>query len=142
VSAGFDLFGLANQSHDLAMRSSFSMFQSYSFPHSEGLSMSHIVQVQTEVRDPIAIQAACGRLSLANAVHQETKLFSSSVIGWAVQLPRPRLPLTTLADIGANRGISTDFYKVMQSRSRRAHSALPETVLLDCVGSLPAISAR
>jgi hypothetical protein len=55
--------------------------------------MSHIVQVQTEVRDPIAIQAACGRLSLANAVHQETKLFSSSVIGWAVQLPDWRYPI-------------------------------------------------
>lgn len=49
--------------------------------------MSHIVQIQTEIRDPIAIRAACGRLSLPEPVFGETKLFSTSTVGWAVRLP-------------------------------------------------------
>ena len=55
--------------------------------------MSHIVQIQTEVRDPAAIRAACGRLFLAEPVYGETKLFSSVAVGWAVQLPEWRYPI-------------------------------------------------
>ena len=55
--------------------------------------MSHIVQIQTEVRDPVAIQAACGRLKLPEPVFGETKLFTSSAVGWAVRLPEWRYPV-------------------------------------------------
>lgn len=55
--------------------------------------MSHIVQIQAEVRDPAAIRAACNRLALAEPVFGETKLFSSSAVGWAVQLPEWRYPV-------------------------------------------------
>ena len=55
--------------------------------------MSHIVQIQTEVRDPVAIRAACGRLSLAEPVLGEAQLFSRSVTGWAVRLPGWRYPV-------------------------------------------------
>ena len=55
--------------------------------------MSHIVQIQTEVRDPVAIRAACGRLMLEKPVWGEAKLFSRSVTGWAVGLPGWRYPV-------------------------------------------------
>ena len=55
--------------------------------------MSHIVQIQTEVRDPVAIRAACGRLSLGEPVYGEAQLFSRSVTGWAVGLPGWRYPV-------------------------------------------------
>jgi hypothetical protein len=55
--------------------------------------VSHIVQIQTEIRDLVAIQAACGRLSLPEPVFGETKLFSSSAVGWAVRLPEWQYPV-------------------------------------------------
>ena len=55
--------------------------------------MSHVVQVQTEVRDPVAIRTACGRLGLAEPVYGEVKLFSSAAVGWAVRLPGWRYPV-------------------------------------------------
>lgn len=55
--------------------------------------MSHIVQIQTEIRDPVAIRAACERLELPAPVFGETQLFSSKATGWAVQLPDWRYPV-------------------------------------------------
>ncbi len=55
--------------------------------------MSHIVSIQTEVRDPAAIRAACERLSLPEPAFGETKLYSTSAVGWAVQLPEWRYPV-------------------------------------------------
>jgi hypothetical protein len=55
--------------------------------------MSHIVQIQTEIRDPAAIRAACDRLRLPEPVFGATKLFSSSATGWAVQFPEWRYPI-------------------------------------------------
>ncbi|WP_417388667.1 DUF1257 domain-containing protein [Gimesia sp.] len=55
--------------------------------------MSHIVQIQTEIRDPVAIRAACERLQLPPPVFGETQLFSSTATGWAVQLPEWRYPV-------------------------------------------------
>lgn len=46
---------------------------------------SHMVQIQTEVRDTVAIQAACGRLKLPEPVFGETKRFTNSAVGWAVR---------------------------------------------------------
>ena len=55
--------------------------------------MSHIVQIQTEVRDPIAVEAACQRLSLSAPVQGTAKLFTSQATGLLVQLPGWRYPV-------------------------------------------------
>ena len=49
--------------------------------------MSHIVAIKTQVRDPVAIQAACRRLNLPEPANKTVKLFSDTVTGLAVQLP-------------------------------------------------------
>lgn len=63
--------------------------------------MSHIVSIQTEVRDPVAIRSACDRLKLPEPVFGQTKLFSSSATGWAVQLPEWRYPV--VADVNTGK---------------------------------------
>jgi hypothetical protein len=55
--------------------------------------MSHIVQIQTQVKDPLAIQAACRRLALAEATQQTVQLYNDQATGWAVQLPGWRYPV-------------------------------------------------
>ena len=49
--------------------------------------MSHIVQIQTEVRDAAAVRPACDRLKLPQPVHGTHRLFSGEVAGLGVQLP-------------------------------------------------------
>jgi hypothetical protein len=49
--------------------------------------MSHIVTIKSEVRDAAAVQAACRRLGLPQAVQGTTRLFSGQATGLAVQLP-------------------------------------------------------
>ncbi|QEF98886.1 hypothetical protein Mal15_29440 [Stieleria maiorica] len=63
--------------------------------------MSHIVSIQTEVRDPVAIRSACDRLKLPEPVFGQVKLFSSSATGWAVQLPAWRYPV--VADVNTGK---------------------------------------
>ena len=48
--------------------------------------MSHIVTIETEIRDALAIRAACSRLRLPEPVFGEARLFSGTKTGWAVQL--------------------------------------------------------
>jgi hypothetical protein len=55
--------------------------------------VSHVVQIQTEVRDPVAICAGCQRLGLPEPVQGTTKLFSATATGYAVQLPGWRYPV-------------------------------------------------
>lgn len=55
--------------------------------------MSHIVTINTEIRDAAAIRAACQRLKLPQPVQGATKLFSGEVTGLAVQLPDWRYPV-------------------------------------------------
>ena len=49
--------------------------------------MSHVVTIQTQVKDAAAVRAACKRLGLAEPVQGKSKLFSGEVEGLAVQLP-------------------------------------------------------
>ena len=49
--------------------------------------MSHIVEIQTEVRDAAAVRAGCNRLGLPRPSEGRFKLFSRSVSGLGVQLP-------------------------------------------------------
>ncbi len=55
--------------------------------------MSHIVEIQTEVRDVAAIRAACERLKLPAPVEGEVQLFSSQATGWSVHLEGWRYPV-------------------------------------------------
>ncbi|MCA9116815.1 MAG: DUF1257 domain-containing protein [Planctomycetaceae bacterium] len=55
--------------------------------------MSHIVEIQTEVRDPVAVQSVCSRLKLPAAVLGSHRLFQGSVVGLGVQLPDWRYPV-------------------------------------------------
>ena len=49
--------------------------------------MSHIVTIATELRDPLAVAAACRRLGLPEPVHGTAKLFSGAATGLLVRLP-------------------------------------------------------
>lgn len=55
--------------------------------------MSHIVTIQTQVRDPAAIDLACGRLQLPPPVFGTVMLFSETATGWQVQLPEWHYPV-------------------------------------------------
>ncbi len=63
--------------------------------------MSHIVSVQTQVRDPVSIQAACRRLKLTEPYHGEAKLFSGAKTGWIVQLVDWLYPV--VCDVGTGK---------------------------------------
>ena len=62
--------------------------------------MSHIVHIQTEVRDPIAISSACTRLSLSPPVEGEHQLFTNRVNGLAVRLPHWQYPIVCQTETG------------------------------------------
>ena len=49
--------------------------------------MSHIVTIQTQVRDAAAVMAACQRLGLPPPVQRTVSLFTGSATGLAVELP-------------------------------------------------------
>lgn len=63
--------------------------------------MSHIVSIQTEVRDPVAVRAACDRLHLPEPAFGEVRLFSSSATGWSVQLREWRWPVVADVNTGS-----------------------------------------
>jgi hypothetical protein len=57
-------------------------------------SMSHIVTIQTQLRDPVAISAACQRLGLAAPVHGTAQLYAGQTAeGLLVQLPGWKYPI-------------------------------------------------
>ena len=62
--------------------------------------MSHIVTIKTEVRDPLAVRAACARLQLSAPVVGTAKLFSASATGLIVQLPEWRYPVVCQTETG------------------------------------------
>ncbi|MFO1043647.1 MAG: hypothetical protein U0941_17835 [Planctomycetaceae bacterium] len=55
--------------------------------------MSHIVSIKTQVKDSVAIQAACRRLKLPDPQQRTVTLFSSEVTGLAVDLPHWKYPV-------------------------------------------------
>ena len=55
--------------------------------------MSHLVTIKTEIRDPVALAAACRRLGLAEPVQGKAKLFTSEAEGLVVNLPAWRYPV-------------------------------------------------
>lgn len=55
--------------------------------------MSHVVQIQTQVRDPAAIASACQRLQLPTPVEGEFQLYATKESGLSVQLRGWRYPV-------------------------------------------------
>ena len=49
--------------------------------------MSHIVTIRTEVRDPVAVGAACDRMGLEVPVEGTARLFEGEASGLLVRLP-------------------------------------------------------
>ena len=102
--------------------------------------MSHIVSIQTEVRDPAAVAAACRRLGLPEPVHGTARLFERGghrPAGQAARLALPRrlrhrrpasCASTTTTAPGARRSTSTASSRRTPSRERSRHNAPPERV--------------
>jgi hypothetical protein len=62
--------------------------------------MSHIVEIKTEVRDPVAVSAACRRLQLDTPIRGTTRLFSQEVTGLQVRLREWLYPLVIQTQTG------------------------------------------
>ena len=62
--------------------------------------MSHIVTIHTEIRDVSALIAACRRRQLAPPREGSHRLFTSTVSGWAVELPDWRYPVVCQTETG------------------------------------------
>jgi hypothetical protein len=62
--------------------------------------LSHVVEIQTEVRDPTAVAAACRRLGLPEPVHGTAKLFSGEASGLLVKLPDWLYPAVVHVETG------------------------------------------
>ena len=62
--------------------------------------MSHIVQIETQVKDEQAVRAACTRLQLAAPEHKTVRLFSATATGLCVQLPGWQYPVVANLQTG------------------------------------------
>jgi hypothetical protein len=62
--------------------------------------MSHIVQIQTQIRDAAAVVAACTRLGLPPPAIGRVRLFNEEAAGLAVQLPGWKYPVVCELDSG------------------------------------------
>ncbi len=62
--------------------------------------MSHIVTIQTQVRDPAAVAAACERLKLPQPVQGTFRLFTTEATGLGVELPGWRFPVVCQTNTG------------------------------------------
>jgi hypothetical protein len=85
--------------------------------------MSHIVRIQTQLKDAAAVRAACQRLGLPAPVQGKAKLFSGEVEGLAVQLPDWVYPVIVdlrtgeikMDDFGGRWGDRKHFDKLLQA---------------------------
>jgi hypothetical protein len=62
-------------------------------PKHQETPLSHIVEIKTQIRDPVAVAAACRRLGLAEPAERTVKLFSSTAKGLVVELPGWNYPV-------------------------------------------------
>ena len=65
--------------------------------------MSHVVQIQTEVRSEPAVQAACKRLHLPPARRGTFELYDSTETGLGIELPKWRYPVVANTETGELR---------------------------------------
>ena len=83
--------------------------------------MSHIVEIRAEIRDPVALSAACERLHVPQPVHQTVRLFTSEATGHAVQLPDWRYPV--VCDLAAGT-LAYDNYEGRWGEQRQLDALL------------------
>ena len=62
--------------------------------------MSHIVKIETQVRDVNAIRQACRKLRLEEPVHKSFELFSAKETGWGVCLRNWKYPVVCKTESG------------------------------------------
>ena len=62
--------------------------------------MSHVVKIETQIRDVNAVRKACQRLRLDAPVHDTFELYNSSEIGWGVQLNDWKYPVVCKVESG------------------------------------------
>jgi len=85
--------------------------------------MSHIVNVITKIRDPIALASACRRLGLQEPVYGTARVFSTDVSGLIVKLPGWQFPAVVDTASGAVQydtfegrwGAQTELDKLLQA---------------------------
>lgn len=65
--------------------------------------MSHVVQIQTQVREAAAVQSACERLGLPQPIEGMHQLYSGEEAGLGVQLPGWRYPVVCNLSTGQVR---------------------------------------
>lgn len=63
--------------------------------------MSHLVHIETQIRDEAAVTAACQRLQLPAPVHGTFQLYAEAATGLAVQLREWRYPVVCNLETGA-----------------------------------------
>ena len=109
--------------------------------------MSHIVTIQTLVRDPTALSAACRRLGLPEPLAGTARLFDGSATGLIVHLPGWRYPAVFDTGAGSVRqdtfngrwGSRTQLDKLLQAyavekaklEARKAGHSVSELPLAD-----------
>ena len=69
--------------------------------------MSHIVQIKTEIRDELAVRAACQRLKLEQPTTGEFTLFTQKRTGLGIKLPDWNYPVVVNTATG---GVDFDNY--------------------------------
>jgi len=62
--------------------------------------MSHLVTINTQVRDPVSIAAACRRLGLEEPVQGTAELFSGTATGLLLKLPGWLYPVVMSTETG------------------------------------------
>ena len=65
--------------------------------------MSHIVKIETQIRDVNAIRQSCIRLQLEQPVHGTFELYNSTETGWGVRLRDWKYPLVCQLETGQLR---------------------------------------
>jgi hypothetical protein len=62
--------------------------------------LSHVVQIETQIKDEQAVRAACTRLQLAAPEHKTVRLFNATATGLCVQLPGWQYPVVANLQTG------------------------------------------
>lgn len=109
--------------------------------------MSHIVSISTQIRDPIALAAACTRLGLSQPVQGKATLFTAEAEGLIVKLPGWTYPAVidtakgTIAfdNYAGSWGEQKELDKLLQAyaveksrlEARRMGHSVSETLLAD-----------
>ena len=62
--------------------------------------MSHIVSVETQIRDLQSLRAACQRTGLSAPRHETVDLFGGQATGYCVRLPQWRYPVVCQLESG------------------------------------------